>query len=347
MRSIPNAAAPAAVRTTGPGPGLPAGAVTVAVDGGKTGCRAALFSGATRVATVEGPGLPHPDEPGAARVIAARVRALVDLLPEAAHRPAALVAGLTGVTGHPASAADLPARLRAAGADAGTVIVCGDIVTSYAGALGPRPGVVLAAGTGTIVLGVGPDARTAVVDGWGHLLGDAGSGWDIGRRALDLALREEDGRGGSPALWALAVRRFGPLHALPARLAAAERPAEAVAAFVPDVARAAAAGDGPARSLLADAGRELAAAVAAAAGLTHPHDGTAPIPVAWTGGLTRSGDLLTGPLARELAALLPRAALTPRRGDALDGALALARDPGPLHPLLHRAGSTPQVASSP
>ncbi|MEO3753293.1 sugar isomerase domain-containing protein [Streptomyces sp. B6B3] len=307
--------------------------VTVAVDGGKSGCRAALYVAGARLASVAGPGLPHPAEPGAPEAIAAAVGALTGRLPDPARRPDTLVAGLTGVTEDPASAAGLP-WLLATATGAVTALVCGDVVTSYAGALGAVPGVVLAAGTGTVVLGVGADGRTAVVDGWGHLLGDAGSGFDIARRALDLALRAEDGRAGSTGLRDLAVRRFGPLGGLPGRLSAAERPAEAVAAFAADVARAAASGDPAARDLLADAGRDLARAIAAAARRAFPETAE-PVPVAWTGGLVRAGAILTGPLTEELAALLPHGAPRPARGDALDGGLALAHDPGPLRGLLH------------
>ncbi len=331
--------------TASAGPTAPRRPVTVAVDGGKSGCRAALFVAGARVASVAGPGLPHPAEPGAPEAVAAAVGALTDRLPDPARRPDALVAGLTGVTEDPASAAGLPGLLAAA-TGAASAVVCGDVVTSYAGALGAVPGVVLAVGTGTVALGVGADGRTAVVDGWGHLLGDAGSGFDIGRRALDRALREEDGRVRPSGLRDLAVRRFGPLGALPGRLSAAERPAEAVAAFAADVAEAAASGDAAACALLADAGRELAGTVAAAARRVFP-DAGGPVPVAWTGGLVRAGTILTGPLTQELAALLPHGEPRPARGDALDGGLVLAQtlahDPGPLRGLLHthHASTTP------
>jgi glucosamine kinase len=53
----------------------------------------------------------------------------------------------------------------------------------------------LVAGTGSIAWGRGEDGREARVGGWGGLLGDEGSGYDIGLRALRAVVRAADGRG--------------------------------------------------------------------------------------------------------------------------------------------------------
>ncbi|KAM3528158.1 hypothetical protein MY4038_006002 [Beauveria bassiana] len=56
--------------------------------------------------------------------------------------------------------------------------------------------VVLIAGTGSIAMSFrkenGAFVRSSRAGGWGHLLGDDGSGYSIGREALRLALRESD-----------------------------------------------------------------------------------------------------------------------------------------------------------
>ena len=97
------------------------------------------------------------------------------------------------------------------------VAIASDGLTSLLGALGDRPGAVVAAGTGAVCVARHGE-RMAKVDGWGSLLGDAGSGFAIGRAGLDAALRQADGRGGSPALLAAAERRFGPAPALAERI---------------------------------------------------------------------------------------------------------------------------------
>src|SRR5690606_13555870 len=97
------------------------------------------------------------------------------------------------------------------------VALVADAVSAYTGALGPRPGAVIAAGTGLIAIGTDLTGWHRA-DGWGHLLGDCGSGAWIGRAGLEAALRAHDGRdGGSLRLLARAEEMFGPVPELPGR----------------------------------------------------------------------------------------------------------------------------------
>ena len=56
-------------------------------------------------------------------------------------------------------------------------------------------GVIIIAGTGSLVYGIDAAGREAQAGGWGHLLGDEGSGYDIARRAFQTVARAADGRG--------------------------------------------------------------------------------------------------------------------------------------------------------
>ncbi|WP_240659673.1 BadF/BadG/BcrA/BcrD ATPase family protein [Streptomyces sp. WAC 01529] len=194
-----------------------------------------------------------------------------------------------------------------------------DAVTAYAGALGERPGAVVAAGTGMIAIGTDLMAWRRA-DGWGHLLGDCGGGAWIGRAGLEAALRAHDGRrGGSPALLARAEKLFGPLAGLPGQLyPRADRPA-VLASFAPEVAGCAAR-DAVASGILRDAARHIAEAAAAVC----PPSGRCE--VALTGGLFKMGEPLLAPLREELAGQLPHARTVPAAGDPLAGALRMAAD---------------------
>ncbi|WP_436842985.1 N-acetylglucosamine kinase [Streptomyces venezuelae] len=194
-----------------------------------------------------------------------------------------------------------------------------DAVTAYAGALGDRPGAVVAAGTGMIAIGTDLTAWRRA-DGWGHLLGDCGGGAWIGRAGLEAAMRAHDGRrGGSRALLARAEAAFGPPTGLPGQLyPRADRPA-VLASFAPHVAECAA-DDPVADGILRAAARHIAEAAAAVCPVADACD------VAFTGGLLNLGEPLLAPLRAELAEQLPHARPVPAAGDPLDGAVRIAAD---------------------
>lgn len=199
------------------------------------------------------------------------------------------------------------------------VALAADAVTAYVGALGPRPGAVLAAGTGLIA--VGTDLRGwRRADGWGHLLGDCGSGAWIGRAGLEAALRAFDGRdGGSAPLLACAQERFGAMPGLPGLVyPRSDRPA-VLASFAPRVA-ACAAHDPVAAGILRSAARHMAESAAAVC----PAEGEPE--VALTGGLLKLGEVLLVPLREELASRLPHARQVPAEGDPLHGSVRIATD---------------------
>ncbi|MFD9390086.1 N-acetylglucosamine kinase [Streptomyces sp. NPDC060000] len=232
-------------------------------------------------------------------------------------RPATAVVGAAGLgTLGDALRAELPgAMAREFGVR--TTALAADAVIAYVGALGPRPGAVVAAGTGLIAIGTDLTAWRRA-DGWGHLLGDCGSGAWIGRAGLEAALRAYDGRpGGSAALLALAEERFGPMSGLPGLLyPRPDRPA-VLASFAPQVASCAR-DDAVAAGVLRTAARHMAESAAAVC----PAGGKPRI--AFAGGLFEVGDPLLVPLAEELARLLPHALRVPAGGGPLDGALRIA-----------------------
>lgn len=281
------------------------------VDAGRSGIRIARRYGDRVVPVTEGSGLPMLAEPGGP---AAAAQAVASLLADG--EPIAVIAaGLTGLMEVPQRTEVVAAALQQA-TGAGTVILTSDVVTSHLGALGGQPGVVAAVGTGTVVLGLGVTGRAAKVDGWGYLLGDAGSGFDIGRRGLAAAMAGHDGRRAT-ALQAAAEDRFGPVAHLPGWLYAQPEPVHLVASFAPQVAEAARLGDTVARGIWDAAAEAIAEAVAAA--LDGAQLSGAERRVSFAGALGRL-DLLQDRVRTRLSRLDQPPTLTGAAGDALTGA---------------------------
>ncbi|WP_322939796.1 N-acetylglucosamine kinase [Actinacidiphila paucisporea] len=302
------------------------------VDSGGSGVRVAI----ARADGSGGPGAVADDRPVATGERGIDAASLLErVLPRVAgllrEVPAgSLTAACVGAAGMATLGDDLRAVLPAALEEAFGVralALAGDAVTAYAGALGMRPGVVVAAGTGLIALGTSGDAWRRA-DGWGHLLGDAGGGAWIGRAGLDAAMRAYDGRaGGSAALLACAQERFGPAGSMPGAVyPRTDRPA-VLASFAPDVARCAAQ-DPVASEILRQAAQHILESAAAA---RPARSGETEVGLA--GGLFRMGEPLLGPLRDQAEWLLPDAVLVPAAGNPLDGALLIAR-------ALHRDGLT-------
>jgi N-acetylglucosamine kinase-like BadF-type ATPase len=175
-------------------------------------------------------------------------------------RPAAICLGIAGVD-RPQDAEAIRGIMRRIGSKARALVVNDALIALVAGA-GDRAGIVIIAGTGSIAYGRDDEGRAARAGGWGYLLGDEGSGFWIGRRALSAIVRAADGRGPATDLTDRVMARL--------RLA---RPSDliretyyrdlkrgAIAGLADVVEEARAAGDAVASDILAQAARELAAA---------------------------------------------------------------------------------------
>lgn len=96
----------------------------------------------------------------------------------------AIVAGLSGYEGRVYGAA--PQLLSA------NVLLVHDALAAHAGALGGASGVIVIAGTGSVVYGRNDAGEEATLGGWGYLFGDQGSAFAIAREALAAAMRAQD-----------------------------------------------------------------------------------------------------------------------------------------------------------
>ncbi|MFB5190604.1 N-acetylglucosamine kinase [Alicyclobacillus fastidiosus] len=118
-----------------------------------------------------------------------------------------------------------------------SIEVTNDAMAPLTAGTNGRAGVVLVGGTGTVAVGESSDGEVARAGGYGYLIGDEGSGFDIGRRGLMAAIRSYEARGPATALWEVVQDKFqlsSPNRLIPV-IYESENPIAAVAAFAADV----------------------------------------------------------------------------------------------------------------
>lgn len=299
----------------------------LAVDGGQTGTRALLASADGRVVGRGDAGpIRHLFGEGGAEAQAAIAAAVRGAYRDAVLEPGEVAAAVCGITsirpGRP-EVAKVEAALRSV-VSPQRVEVLPDYVTNLLGASRGSPGVVVVAGGGSIAYGRTADGREATAGGDGYLLGDEGSGYDIGRSALRAVLRAADGRGEPTALTPRVLDAFGVSDAREIKdvVYAPGFARERVAALAPVVAGVAEAGDAAAIEILRRAGEGLA--LMAAAVIRRLFCGEETVAVYPSGGVFRAGPLLHGPFAEALRGSGPQVEIRRAEGEPLFGALLRA-----------------------
>jgi glucosamine kinase len=282
-------------------------ALFAGVDGGGTGCRARIEDEGGRVL---GTGIAGP---AALRLGVERALAEVEKACRAALADAGLdadalgalhvAAGLAGIS-RKGLADELAVRPHAYR----SIVYAHDATTACLGAHGAREGGIVIVGTGSIGFAV-VGGREVRVGGYGFPISDEGSGADLGLHAIRLALRAHDQRAVGTSLTRDVMLRF---HNDPFEAIAWMDRATATdyATFAPLVMRHADAGDSVARRIVRDAAEQIDELVRRLA-----EHGAAR--VALLGGLA-------SPMQPWLAPDVQRR-LVPVEGDAVDGALQLAR----------------------
>lgn len=232
----------------------------IGIDAGGTKTHLVLADEAGAVvAEARGPGanVSTAGEPAVERTF----RSLID---EAAGSrgiaPAAFGLGVAGAE-RPEDHRVLRGIMRRIAGDAPAVIANDALVALVAGA-GDGPGVVLIAGTGSIVFGRNRANLAARAGGWGYVLADEGSGYWIAKQALSAVMRQFDGRGAATSLTPLVLAHLGiasPIEIGPLIYGGTLPPAS-IAALAPLVGRAADEGDAASAKILSDACDELVVA---------------------------------------------------------------------------------------
>lgn len=167
--------------------------IVLGADVGGTSSRVALFRDGSELGRVEGPGgtMRMGEGERLANQLSAIARQLLQRI--RATRADTLVVGAAGA-GRSLEQEELRAAL-AGQRLAWRTIVTTDADLACAAAFGGGPGILLIAGTGSIAITRSDDGSTRRFGGLGWRMGDQGSGYWIGRRALEAVGAMHDGLG--------------------------------------------------------------------------------------------------------------------------------------------------------
>ncbi|CAN5891740.1 BadF/BadG/BcrA/BcrD ATPase family protein [soil metagenome] len=204
------------------------------------------------------------------------------------------------------------------------ISVVTDTYTNLMGASGGEPGVVVIAGGGAIGYGLTGDGRVAVSNGFGYWLGDEGSAFWIGMKAVEQASRASDHRDAPTALEEIVREHFGIelMRLLPRTVYRAGFNREQISFLAPKVAEAARLGDDTAQAIYVQAAQELA--LTAAGILRQLYQRGESATVYPTGGVFTEEVLVLHPFTQELSKLWPEAQVRPPRFPPVVGGLIVA-----------------------
>ena len=204
------------------------------------------------------------------------------------------------------------------------VILDHDASIALAGALACQPGVVVLAGTGAMAFGMNRSGEKRRAGGWGSILGDEGSAYYIGWRALAAACRAYDGRGPETTLITRLMEHLGlgDFTDIVKEIYGKQTLPGKIASLAPLVSRAAKDGDEVAAIILKDAAEELALAASAVIEGLNMQDEAFEIAV--SGSVFKAGEHLVTSFSKYLRSTAPHAEIIAPRFEPAMGAVFLA-----------------------
>ena len=211
------------------------------------------------------------------------------------------------------------AAMEKAGIDNWTLV--GDHEIALCGALEGKPGCALIAGTGSICLGQNQSGQAVRAGGWGHLIGDEGSGYALGRDALAAVAKNMDGYQENTLLTQFLAEKLGLTTRTEIISYVYGGDKGRIASIASLVLEAAEVGDTVAADIVRNNARMLAKLVAAVAKQLDLRQSE----TALLGGLLKHETLLRRVLVEELEQILPDMTCVPPRHPASIGAVMMAQ----------------------
>jgi N-acetylglucosamine kinase-like BadF-type ATPase len=201
--------------------------------------------------------------------------------------------------------------------------------------MGIENGTVTAVGTGVVTLAVGA-TEMARIDGWGNLIGDAGSAYWIGRAGLDAGMRVYDGRIADSSFISLLTENFSHPEEAYIELQTSHDRVARIASFAQQVIEHAQE-DAVARAIVEEAGRELAISAVTGARRVGLLETSSPR-FSWAGNMMKA-QLLKESFQAHIAQAVPHAVFAEPKAEPIDGVAVmdfLAED-SPLRRVIHTA----------
>lgn len=177
------------------------------LDGGGSRLRVVVAAPDLTVLAVSEGGSANPNSAGRDAAAQAIRETIGAALAQARLTPADVQAVGAGIAGT-RTAPDWVRETVAAVLPDAAIRVASDVEIALIGAHGARRGVLILAGTGSVALGINAAGTSVQVGGWGYLLGDEGSGYWLGLKALQAVVRADDGREPPTALTALVLEHL-------------------------------------------------------------------------------------------------------------------------------------------
>lgn len=204
------------------------------------------------------------------------------------------------------------------------VIVTNDAHIALAGAVLGMEGIIVIAGTGSISYGR-RDNKEKRTGGWGYLLGDEGSAYDVGRRGMIAVLKAYDGRGENTLLLDMFYEYLGQGKIEALIRIIYERPKDIISGFAKYVVKAGEMGDRVALDILHNASYELSLlGVSTAQGLGYKSEDI--FNLAYTGGFFKAKEIVVEPFTNFIKERFPNVNIFPAKAEPVVGAVILGKE---------------------
>jgi glucosamine kinase len=293
----------------------------VGVDGGATKTMAVVFDPDSGLAVASESGPSNADAVGF-RSAGCAINGAITAALGKHDRNKPILAAVLAVAGIDDHDERLSLLAEVTAVDRSLVTVVNDVVGAWASASFASPGIVAISGTGSNTFGVNSLGSTWRCGGWGHIVGDEGSGYGLALNAVRAVLAHRDGRGQWTTLVPRLLKFFDLRNVEEMKHVIYRNFSKAhIAAFAEQVADSAQAGDEVSIRIFRDGAVQLADQIATVYSYLHFE---APADVTLIGSTFHAGEVFIAPLRERLRNVIGEVSFSAPRLPPVGGSLWLA-----------------------